>query len=65
MDREQRLAYVRGRLLQAEIEMQSMIAANKQREIEGKSPAYGEEAFLALIKEYGVHHNALITELCE
>jgi ParB-like chromosome segregation protein Spo0J len=40
-----------------------MIAENKQREILGQSPAYSEEAFCALIEEFGISHNALISEL--
>ncbi len=64
MNDEQRLIYVRGILLQAEIEMQAMIAENKIREAEGKSLAYDEEAFMDLIKRYGVHHNALVDALC-
>ena len=63
MDREQNLVYMKGIILQAEIEMQGMIAENKQREIEGKSMAYTEEAFLDLIKQHGIHHNAIITQL--
>jgi hypothetical protein len=51
---EQRLIYVRSILLQAEIEMQAMIAENKIREAEGKSLAYDEEAFMNLIEKYGL-----------
>ena len=64
MTEEQRLVYVRGMLLQAEIEMQAMIAANKEREADGKSLAYDEKAFMDLIERQGVHHNALVSELC-
>lgn len=56
MNDEQRLIYVRGMLLQAEIEMQAMIAENKIRESEGNAPAYGEQAFMDLIER--------INELC-
>lgn len=55
---EQNMLYFKMELLQAEIEMQAMIAENKQREIEGKSMAYTEEAFMELIEKYGIHHNA-------
>ena len=51
------LVYFKMNLLQAEIAMNSMIAENRMREIEGASPAYGEDAFKALIDEYGIHHN--------
>lgn len=63
MNDEQNLIYIKGMLLQAEIKMQSMIAENKQREIEGKSMAYTEKDFLYLIDEFGVHHNSLVTNL--
>jgi hypothetical protein len=45
-------------MLQAEIEMQSMIAANKKHEMSGKPITYGETAFMALIEKYNIHHNA-------
>lgn len=50
--------YFQMQLLQAEIAMNGMIAANKQREIEGKSLAYSEDSFLNLISKYGIYHNA-------
>ena len=45
-------------LLQAEIEMNAMIAENKKREILGESIAYDEKDFMELIEKYGIHHNA-------
>jgi ParB-like chromosome segregation protein Spo0J len=60
---ERDLVYVQGILLQARIEMEGMIAENKQREHLGVSMAYVEKDFQALIEKYGVHHNALITGL--
>ena len=47
------------RILQAEIEMNAMIAENKQREILGHSMAYGEEQFIELIDKYRIHVNAI------
>ena len=44
MTYEQNLVYMKGILLQAEIEMNAMIAENKQREALGLSMAYGETA---------------------
>jgi hypothetical protein len=44
-------------MLQAEIRMQGMIAENKLRTDNGQSIAYEEEAFEALINEFGIHHN--------
>lgn len=60
---ERDLVYVQGILLQARIEMEGMIAENKQREHLGLSMAYVEKDFQALIEKHGVHHNALITGL--
>ena len=57
MSDEFELTYFRMNMLQAEIKMHSMIAENRQREIVGMSPAYGEDAFMCLIDEYGIHHN--------
>lgn len=48
------LLHFRMRMLQAEIEMNGMVAENKQREIEGKSMAYTEQAFLDLIKDHQI-----------
>ena len=63
MNEEQNIVYTQGILLQARIEMEGMIAENQYRAHIGESPAYGEEAFVALIEKYGVHHNSLIINL--
>lgn len=55
---EQDLLYFKMNLLQAEIEMNAMIAENKQREALGESMAYTEKDFMELIARYGIHHNA-------
>ncbi len=47
------------RMLQAEIEMQAMIAENKQREALGQSMAYTEKSFMDLINRYSIHANAI------
>jgi len=57
------IEYHRTMMLQAEIRMQTMIAENKQREVLGHSMAYVEKDFIALIDEFGVHHNAVLTNL--
>lgn len=57
------IEYHRTMMLQAEIRMQAMIAENKVRESNGDAPAYGEKQFLALIEEFGVHHNAVLSNL--
>ncbi len=46
---EQDLLYFKMNLLQAEIEMNAMIAENKQREALGESMAYTEKDFMELI----------------
>jgi hypothetical protein len=51
------LLYFQMNMLQAEIRMQGMIAENKLRTDNGQSIAYEEEAFEALINEFGIHHN--------
>jgi len=55
---EQEVLYFKMNLLQAEIEMNGMIAENKMREIQGNSPAYIEGDFLHLIDKYNIYHNA-------
>ena len=50
--------YFKMQLLQAEIEMNAMIAENKQREVLGKSMAYTETDFMNLIEKHRIHHNA-------
>ena len=56
------LLYFKMNLLQAEIEMQGMVAENKFREIRGESPAYGEGHFQELIEKHGIHHNQFPTK---
>ena len=63
MNEDQRLVYTRGMILQAEIRMNGMVAENKARESLGQALAYGEDAFINLIDEYGICHNALISNL--
>lgn len=55
---EQQVLEFKMRMLQAEIEMNAMIAENKQREILGHSLAYGENDFIALIEKHKIHDNA-------
>ena len=63
MTEEQRLVYVQGMILQARIKLESMLVANKEREMRGESLAYGEAEIYGIIDECGIHHNALITNL--
>ena len=57
MIHEDEILYFKMQMLQAEIEMNAMIAENKQRELSGQSLAYTEKSFLDLIDRYGIHHN--------
>jgi hypothetical protein len=45
-------------LIQAEIEMNGMVAENKQREVLGQSMAYTEKDFIGLIDKYKIYDNA-------
>ena len=57
MNNEQEMLYFKMNLLQAEIEMNAMIAENKQREALGESMAYTEKDFLALVDKHGIRHD--------
>ena len=48
-------------MLQAEIKLQSMLAANKQAELDHRGMVYFEDHFTHLINEYGIHHNKFPT----
>ena len=63
MTDEQNVAYVQAQTTCAMVEAMGMQAENRQREIEGKSMAYTHEHFYALIEQYGIHHNSLVTRL--
>ena len=52
------LVYMEMQIMQARIKLEGMIAANKERELVGESLAYNEKAFLDLIEECSIHHNA-------
>lgn len=55
---QQDLLYFKMNLIQAEIEMQGMIAENKIQEMKGESLFYNEKSFKALIEKHNIHHNA-------
>lgn len=61
MTPEQQAAYINAQAVAASAELEAMKAANWMREMQGHTIAYGEEAFLALIDKYGLHHNAVLT----
>ncbi len=60
MTDEQKAAYVNAQAAAAHAHTYAMIAANMEREAEGKGLAYTEKDFLGLLDEYGLHHNYLI-----
>ena len=59
MTPEQKAAYVQSQAACALIEAMGMQALNMQRERQGYSMAYDDEAFFALIEKYGIHLNAV------
>lgn len=61
MTEEQNLVYTRGMLLQAEIRMNAMKAANQVLTM--GNPRYDESDFMKLIDDCGVHHNALLSNI--
>jgi hypothetical protein len=60
MTPEQRAAYVNAQTAAALIELESMKAANREREMHGHALAWGEDAFLELITRYGLDGNAIV-----
>ena len=63
MTEKQKLVYVKGMIVAAEIELAAMKAENVAREIAGQAPAYGEKQFMDLISNYSLHHNGLMESL--
>ena len=61
MTPEQRAAYVYAQSVCALAEVEGMKAENMQRDALGQSMAYAEEAFIAVIEKYGIHHNSVLT----
>ena len=57
------MTYQESQIACALIELEAMKVANLTRERDGQSPAYREEAFMALIDKYQLSHNAVLTNL--
>ncbi len=57
-ENQQNLTYFKMNMLQAEIEMNGMIAENKIQELKGEPLFYNEKSFKALIDKHNIHHNA-------
>ena len=62
MTPEQSAAFVFANGVAAMAEIEAMKAENRQREI---GEAYGREDFLAVIDQYGIHHNAVLSTFQE
>jgi hypothetical protein len=63
MTPEQTAALVQSRVARALIRLESMRAANIERQERGYSLAYGEGAFLAVIDDEGIGENAVLLAL--
>lgn len=61
MTPEQSASFIFANSVAALAEIQGMVAENTFREQKGQTIAYGEEAFLEVIKKYGIHHNAVLS----
>jgi len=60
MTPEQQAAYYIAQSVAAYAEIESMKAMNAMRKDQGYAQAYPEEAFLAVIEKYCLHHNAVV-----
>jgi len=60
MTPEQSAAYVFAEAVSALSELEAMKAANQEREMQGYSPAYGEEDFRALQDRFVISHNGVM-----
>lgn len=58
MPEDRDVLYFKMKMLQAEIEMNAMVAENKACEVRGETPCFGEKDFMGLIDKYGIHDNA-------
>jgi len=57
----EKLAYVISQSACAYIRAQAMIAENQLREMQGLAPAYGEDDFMALIDDFCIGHNSVLS----
>lgn len=61
MDATQQAAYVQAQATAALIEALGMVADNMQKQALGQPPSYDKMHFDALIDQYGLGHNAVLT----
>jgi hypothetical protein len=61
MTPEQKVAFVNGQIVCAQLELAAMIAENMQRQSLGGSMVYGEGAFMTVMDKYCISHNAITT----
>lgn len=60
MTKEQAAAFVMAAAARAIVRAEGMAAENNQRKGQGKTAAYDEGAFLRVIEEEGIGHNAVL-----
>jgi hypothetical protein len=60
MTPEQKASYIFAQAICAMVQCEAMKALNKYREMRQETIAYDENSFMALIEEYGIHHNAIL-----
>lgn len=65
MDHAARVAFVQAQAVCAMAELEAMKAANRAREEQGYSHAYGEDAFRSIEDQFLIGHNAVIEYLRE
>ena len=57
------LALLDARLVAANIEMNAMLVANREREMNGLALAYGEADFMELVEKYHIYQNQIVGDL--
>lgn len=65
MNHAARVAFIHAQCVCAMAEMEAMKAANRAREEQGHSHAYGEDAFRELESQFMIGHNAVTEYLRE
>jgi len=61
MDVQLVAAVINARVAVFNATLAGMVAANEERLSQSLSPVYGEEAFIRLIDNSDIHHNAIYT----